>query len=130
MIANGDVFSARDASELLRRTGADMVMIGRGSFGDPWLFRECLAWLEGRELPPRPTVDEKIDMAIRQLESAALDKGEKVACLEARKYFAWYLKGIPYSGFFRDKVSHLESLDQARRLAEQMHRELKTNGRE
>ena len=64
-------------------------------------------------------------MALRQLLLAVADKGERVACLEARKYFAWYLKGIPYAGFFKDKVSHLESLEQAQALTEQMKRELK-----
>ena len=122
--ANGDVFTAKDAVDILKWTGADMIMIGRGSFGNPWLFAQAAAALEGLPEPPAPTVRERIDMAVRQLEMTVQDKGERVACLEARKYFAWYLKGIPYSGFFKDKVSHLESLGQAHELARQMRREL------
>ena len=125
VIANGDVFTPKDAGAILAQTGADLVMIGRGSFGNPWLFAQAKALLAGEEEPPAPTVPERIDMALRQLLLAVADKGERVACLEARKYFAWYLKGIPYAGFFNDKVSHLESLEQAQDLTEQMKRELK-----
>lgn len=125
VIANGDVFTPKDAGAILAQTGADLVMIGRGSFGNPWLFAQAKAVLAGEEEPPAPTVPERIDMALRQLLLAVADKGERVACLEARKYFAWYLKGIPYAGFFKDKVSHLESVEQAQALTEQMKRELK-----
>ena len=125
VIANGDVFTPKDAGAILAQTGADLVMIGRGSFGNPWLFAQAKALLAGEEEPPAPTVPERIDMALRQLLLAGADKGERVACLEARKYFAWYLKGIPYAGFFKDKVSHLESVEQAQALTEQMKRELK-----
>ena len=125
VIANGDVFTPKDAGAILAQTGADLVMIGRGSFGNPWLFAQAKALLAGEEEPPAPTVPERIDMALRQLLLAVADKGERVACLEARKYFAWYLKGIPYAGFFKDKVSHLESVEQAQALTEQMKRELK-----
>ena len=89
VIANGDVFEAKDAVRILSYTGADMAMIGRGVFGNPWLFAQCRAALEGRQIPPLPPLHERCDTAVRQFELAAANKGEKIACLEARKQYAW-----------------------------------------
>jgi nifR3 family TIM-barrel protein len=95
VLANGDVFTAGDAVRILKYTGADMAMIGRGAFGNPWIFAEAMAALGGGERPPRPTIRERVDTALSQFELARQYKGEKIACLEARKHFAWYLKGVP-----------------------------------
>ncbi len=125
VIANGDVFRAEDAVRILNVTGADAVMIGRGAFGNPWIFRDALALMEGREVPDPPTVAERCDLAVRQIETAARTKGERTACLEARKHYPWYLKGIPYAGFFRDKLVRMETLDDVYRITEQIKRELR-----
>ena len=125
VIANGDVFRAEDAVRILKVTGADAVMIGRGAFGNPWIFRDALALMEGREVPPPPTVAERCDAAVRQIEAAAQIKGERTACLEARKHYPWYLKGIPHAAFFREKLVKLETLDDVYRLTEQIKRELR-----
>ena len=82
VIANGDVFSARDAVRILKYTGADMAMVGRGAFGNPWLLEQCAAALEGREVPPLPPLSARMDTAVRQFELALEHKGEKIACLE------------------------------------------------
>ncbi len=111
VIANGDVFCGEDAVRLLRYTGADAVMIGRGAFGRPWIFREILAALDGEEPPEEPSIEEKCETAVRQFERAREDKGEHIACLEARKHYAWYLKGIPYAGYYREKISHISSFE-------------------
>ena len=100
-------------------------MIGRGAFGNPWIFRDALALMEGREVPDPPTVAERCDLAVRQIETAARTKGERTACLEARKHYPWYLKGIPYAGFFRDKLVRMETLDDVYRITEQIKRELR-----
>ena len=125
VIANGDVFRAEDAVRILKVTGADAVMIGRGAFGNPWIFRDALALMEGREVPPPPSVAERCDAAVRQIETAAQIKGERTACLEARKHYPWYLKGIPHAGFFREKLVKLETLDDVYRITEQIKRELR-----
>ena len=125
VLANGDVFSGVDAVRILRYTGADMAMIGRGAFGNPWIFREALAALEGRPAPPPPSLNERVDTALRQFQLAHEFKGEKIACLEARKHFAWYLKGIPRAGFFRDKISRLETMADIVRLGEAIKNELR-----
>ena len=125
VIANGDVFRPEDALRIRKVTGADAVMIGRGAFGNPWIFRDALALMEGREVPPPPTVAERCDAAVRQIETAAAVKGEQTACLEARRHYPWYLKGVPHAGFFREKLVRLETLDDVRRITEQIKRELR-----
>lgn len=125
VLANGDVFTAEDAVRILRYTGADMAMVGRGAFGNPWLFREAEAALLGLPLPPLPPLRERIDVALAQFETAKRFKGEKIACLEARKHLAWYLKGVPHAGFFRDKVSRVETLEDLYKLGDTIKRELR-----
>jgi tRNA-dihydrouridine synthase len=124
VLANGDVFTAEDAVRILKYTGADMAMIGRGAFGNPWLFRQAAAAMAGEPVPDIPPLKERIDTAIRQLEIAAKHKGEKIACLEARRHLAWYLKGVPHSSYFRQLVTRIETLEEARRIAEDIKREL------
>jgi tRNA-dihydrouridine synthase B len=111
VFANGDVFSGEDAAHILRYTGANGVMIARGSMGMPWIFRDALIAINGEEVPPAPSFMERVDIAVRQFELAALDRGEKVACLEARKHFAWYIKGMPYASFYKDKIMSVQTLE-------------------
>lgn len=125
VIANGDVFTAEDATRALRYTGADMVMIGRGALGDPWLFRQAEALLDGREVPPLPPIGERAKTAMRQFELAALNKGERTACLEARKHYAWYLRGVPHSGYYKTQISKAETLDDLRKITDGICRELR-----
>lgn len=125
VIANGDVFTGKDAVRILKYTGADMVMIGRGAFGYPWIFEEAEAALAGEELPPPPTVEQRADTAVMQIELAAKLKGEHTACLEARKHYAWYLKGVPYAGFFREKLVKVETMEDIYKVTEQIKRELR-----
>ncbi len=125
VIANGDVFDAAGAVRILRYTGADMAMIGRGAFGDPWLFARCRAALEGRPIPPLPPLRERIDLAVEQFRLAARHKGEHIACLEARKQFAWYLKGVPHAGYYKEQIGHVETLEDIERIAAGIARDLR-----
>ena len=125
VIANGDVFTAEDAVRILKYTGADMVMVGRGAFGNPWIFAEALALFENRAAPKRPAVSERMDTAMRQFDLALTDKGEKIACLEARRHLAWYLKGIPHAGPFRIRASRVESAREVKDLTDKIKRELR-----
>lgn len=108
--ANGDVFTGGDARHILDYTGCDAVAIARGSLGAPWLFRDAKRALEGAEIPPAPKYSERVGIAKRQFYLAAEDRGEKVACLEARKHLAWYLKGMPHAAFFRERVMSVATL--------------------
>ena len=125
VIANGDVHSGEKAVQCLKRTGADMVMVGRAAFGDPWVIREVDAMLRGEELPARPPLAERVDVALRQFELAAADKCERVACLEARKHFAWYLRGVPYANYYKEKISMVSTLEEIREIAKGIKRDLK-----
>ena len=125
VIANGDIFSAEDAVKCQKRTGADGFMLGRGTFGDPWLFAQCEAALRGEEIPERPPLSERVDIALRQFDLAAEDKGEHIACLEARKHFAWYLRGVPYSGYYKEKISSISTMDDIAAIAAGIKRDLR-----
>lgn len=124
VIANGDVFEAKDAVRILSYTGADMAMIGRGVFGNPWIFAQCKAALEGRDIPPLPPLSQRCDTAVRQFEMAAANKGEKVACLEARKQYAWYLKGVSHAGYYKEQICKITTLDDVYRVTAGIKRDL------
>lgn len=124
VIANGDVFRPEDAPRILRYTGADMAMIGRGAFGNPWIFAQCAAALEGREIPPLPPLAQRCDAAVRQFETAAANKGEKIACLEARRQYAWYLKGVPYAGYYKEQICKITTLEDVYRVTADIKRNL------
>ena len=125
VIANGDIFSAADAVTLLRNTGADMVMIGRGAFGNPWIFAQAQAALEGREIPPLPPLAERCDTAVRQIEMAAEDKGEHIAVLEARRHYAWYLKGVSHANYYKEQIVRMNTMEDVYRVTEGIKRDLR-----
>ncbi|WP_297242171.1 tRNA dihydrouridine synthase DusB [uncultured Flavonifractor sp.] len=129
VIANGDVFEPEDAVRILKYTGADMAMIGRGCFGNPWLFQRALAALDGREIPPLPPLARRCDTAVRQFELSAAQKGGHIACLEARKHYAWYLKGVPYAGYYKEQISHVSTLEDIYRVTAGIKRDLKDGER-
>ena len=124
VIANGDVFKGEDAPRILKYTGADMAMIGRGVFGNPWIFAQCKAALEGRPIPPLPPLSERCDTAVRQFQLAAANKGEKIACLEARRQYAWYLKGVPHAGYYKEQIVKITTLEDVYRVTKGIKRDL------
>lgn len=125
VIANGDVFGPQEALACLRRTGADAVMIGRSAFGNPWVFQQTHAALSGQEPPALPPLSQRVDLAVRQFELARADKGEHIACLEARKHFAWYLRGVPHSGYYKEQISGISSMEDIARIAAGIKRDLR-----
>ena len=125
VIANWDVFSGRDAARILKYTGADGVMIARGCFGNPWIFQQAKAALEGKEIPPLPPLAQRCDTAVRQCELAAQYKSERIACLEARKHYAWYLKGVPHAGYWKGEISKITTLEDVYRVTAGIKRELR-----
>ena len=123
--ANGDIDSPDAALRCLRRTGAAALMLGRGVFGDPWLFTEARAALDGLPVPERPPLARRVDTAVRQFELARDDKGERIACLEARKHFAWYLRGVSHSGYYKEKISAISSMEDIYQIAKGIQRDLR-----
>lgn len=125
VIANGDVFSGEDAAHILRYTGCDAAMIGRGSFGDPWIFREGNAAIAGEPIPEKPPLAERMDVALAQIELSASLRGERVACLEARRHLAWYLRGVAYAGPYKREAVQVETLEDVRTLVRRVKRDLR-----
>ena len=109
VIGNGDIFSAADAIRMLEETGVDSLMIGRGAMGNPFIFDEIQHYFDKKPYTP-PTIFEKIKVARCQLEYMIEEKGEGVAICEARKHFAWYLKGERGSAAVRDAINHASTL--------------------
>lgn len=124
VIANGDVFTPEDAVRILHFTGADAAMIGRGCLGNPWLFQQARAALAGEPIPPLPPLSQRCDTAVRQIELAARDKGEHIAILEARKQYAWYLKGVPHAGYYKEQIVRMNTLEDVYRVTEGIRRDL------
>ena len=124
VIANGDVFSAGDAVKILKQTGADMAMIGRGCFGNPWIFREARAALAGEPVPEKPPLAQRCDTAVRQIELAARYGCERTAVLTARRHYAWYLKGVPHSGYYKEQIVRMETLEDVYRVTKGIKRDL------
>ena len=125
VIANGDVVDAASALRCLKWTGADGIMIGRATFGDPWIFAEVKAAMAGEPIPERPALAERIALAQRQIQLASQDKGEKLACLEARKHLAWYLRGVPHSAYYKNLISSVQTLEDADRICADIVRDLR-----
>ena len=125
VIANGDVFSPQDAVRILDFTGADMAMIGRGCFGNPWLFQQARAALAGGPIPPLPPLAQRWDTAVRQIELAVADKGEHIALLEARKQLCWYLKGVSHANYYKEQIVRLTTLEELYRVSDGVKRDLR-----
>ena len=124
VIANGDITGGETAVKCLKRTGADGIMIGRSVFGDPWVFEEVAYALRGEEYPGRPNLAERIAVAVRQFQLSEEDHGEKIACLEARKHFAWYLKGVSHSSYYKNQITSLTTMEDIYRVAKDVVRDL------
>ncbi len=124
VIANGDVFTPEDAAHILRYTGCELAMIGRGSFGDPWIFRRGQAAIDGGEIPPLPPLNERIALAEGQIELLASRIGERRACMEARHQLPWYLHGVAHAGIYKRELVQVETLDDIRRICKGIQRDL------
>jgi tRNA-dihydrouridine synthase B len=112
VIGNGDVFEVEDAINMLNQTNCDAIMIGRGAQGNPWIFKRINHYMQTGEILPEPTLEEKIDTAMKHLKLAVEEHGEYVAVREMRKHIAWYLKGLRNSARVRDEINKIESYEE------------------
>ena len=124
VIANGDITDGPSALRCKKRTGADGLMIGRSAFGDPWIFAEVRAALAGEEYPGRPALADRVAVAVEQFRLSEQDHGEHIACLEARKHFAWYLRGVPHSAYYKNQITSLNTMEDIYRVAKDVVRDL------
>ena len=111
VIGNGDVIDEESALEMFKETNVDGIMIGRGAFGNPWIFREIIHYLETGEKLPKPTNEEKLEVIKKHVELAVKEKGE-IAVKELRKHIAWYTKNLKNSSEFRNKINTIEQEDE------------------
>ena len=116
VIASGDVTDAESGMSMLAETGCDMVMIGRGALGNPWIFRELDAAYRGLEIPPRPSDEERIAMMLRHLEMLCGLKGESTGVREFRKYIVRYTKGMHGAAAVRRRANDAASLEEMKEV--------------
>lgn len=124
VIGNGDVTTLRECFDMYERTGCDLVMIGRASYGNPFVFDEINSWFENKPYDP-PTTQDRMNVMLYHIRLILSQKGrgnEKQAMKEARKHASWYMKGLYGAASFRAKCYSLESYDDALRLAEEFLR--------
>ena len=124
VIANGDIVDGQSAIKCQKWTNADGIMIGRATFGNPWVFADVQAALAGEEPYQKPVLSKRVDVAVRQFELAYEDKGEHIACLEARKHFAWYLRGVAYANYYKEQISSIKTMEDIYRIAEGIRKDL------
>lgn len=125
VVANGDIVDGVTAKKCLNWTKADGIMIGRATFGNPWVFADTKAALAGECGYQRPVLSKRVDIAVRQFQMACKDKGEHIACLEARKHFAWYLRGVAYANYYKEQISGIQTMDDIYRIADGIRKDLK-----
>ena len=125
VIANGDISNPEQLLRCRAHSGASLFMAGRAAFGDPWLLERLRAALRGKTPPELPPLTDRVDTALQQFALALEDKGEHIACLEARKHFAWYLRGVPHSGFYKEQISNISAFSDIERLAKEIKRDLR-----
>lgn len=116
VIGNGDVFSVEDGINMLDQTKCDGIMIGRGSQGNPWLFKRLVHYIKNGDLLPEPTAKDKILMAIKHMELVINYKGENIGIKEMRKHIAWYLKGLRGTASLRNQINTIAEKDEMERV--------------
>ena len=104
VIGNGDIKTVFDAKKMLDETGCDLIMIGRGVLGNPWLVSDINEYLNKGTLPKRKSCQEKVEMCLKHIDYLSKIKPEKLVCLEIRNHIAWYLKVLKNSNLVKEKV--------------------------
>ena len=113
VIGNGDIKTADDAIRMHRHTGCDAIMIARGSFGQPWIFTQVRAMLDGLDVPAAPPVEERFAIAMKHARMAAdYEPDRRGAAIEFRKHLGWYVKGLPDSADLRRRLHAVDSLSE------------------
>jgi tRNA-dihydrouridine synthase B len=111
VIGNGDIKTAEDAVRLHSQTGCAAIMIGRGSFGQPWIFDQTRALLEGKPKPEAPAIERRFEIALEHARMAeSYEADPRGAAIEFRKHLGWYVKGVPGSAELRKKLHAVVSL--------------------
>jgi nifR3 family TIM-barrel protein len=118
VIGNGDVVDGKSAKLMYETTGCDMIMVGRGALGRPWVFSHINEYLKNGTVLDEPEIEEKMAVMLKHIEKICEYKGESIGIKEARKHAVWYTKGIPNSAMLRNKMSLVVSMEELKLLAE------------
>lgn len=127
VIGNGDIFTPEDAKKMLEYTGCDAVMIGRGSQGNPFIFKRTVEYLESGVLLPEPTWEDRLDVAEKHMDMLADYKGEVIGIREMRKHLGWYIKGLPHSAEMRVKINATSGRENMRDVLNYMRELIASN---
>lgn len=127
VIGNGDIFTPEDAKKMLEYTGCDAVMIGRGSQGNPFIFKRTVEYLENGVLLPEPTWEDRLDIAEKHMYMLADYKGEVIGIREMRKHLGWYIKGLPHSAEMRVKINATSGRENMRDVLNYMRELIASN---
>ncbi len=116
LIGNGDIFRPEDGLAMLEHTGCDGVMIGRGAMGNPWLLPRTQAYIKSGEMPPEPSMQEKMAVASAHFERLVRYKGERIGLNEMRKHAVWYIKGVKNAASLRDEIMQFKSVQEMKEV--------------
>ncbi len=117
VIGNGDVTDGESAKRMLDETGCDFLMVGRGALGRPWVFSQIDACLSRGEILPEPPIEERMRVMLGHIRALCAYKGDYIGMREARKYAAWYIRGIRGAASYRNRVGTLSSIAELEALA-------------
>lgn len=116
VIGNGDIIDVITAKEMYEKTNCDLIMIGRGALGSPWLFKQIEEYLSTGKVLTNPSLEEKMEIMLEHISLAIKYKGEKIGIRESRKHCAWYLKGMRGAAEFRRKCGYIDTYDDLKDL--------------
>ena len=119
VLGNGDIYSAADALSMMEETGCDGVMIARGAMGNPWIFSEISAALDGKAYTP-PPVFERFETALAQVREMIEEKGERIGVAEAKKHLAWYCHGMEGAAAARSRLMQAASYEELATILREM----------
>lgn len=120
VIGNGDIVDPISAENMLKETGCDFIMIGRGALGAPWLFEQVNEYFRNGTILPEPPIEERMAVMLRHIETLCKYKGDYIGMREARKHAAWYIKGIRGAAALRQEIGSIEILDDLKAIAEKV----------
>ena len=123
VIGNGDIETPEDAKRMYDLTGCDLVMVGRGSYGRPWIFKQIKEYLETGHYSPAPPLEERMAVMKGHITALCAHKGEKMGMRQARHHAAWYLKGLRGAAAFRKACGELTALSDLDLLIERVLKE-------
>lgn len=117
VIGNGDIIDGITASSMIEDTNCDLIMVGRGALGCPWVFSQINAYLEHERIIPNPPVTERMRVMIKHIEKICEYKGDFVGMREARKHAGWYTKGLHGAAKYRQELTAIETMEQLQEIA-------------